>query len=85
MKGIPKQIERAIHLGLSLRDYGLLVTMIANGVPMTRQEMESATAFDPSTVIRCTQKLTKLNIIFPDRKLVVGGLGNRAAKFAVKM
>jgi predicted transcriptional regulator len=81
---IPKQIERAIEMGLSLRDYALLVTMISNNKPLTRQEMEELTGFDASVIIRSTEKLSKLNIIYPDKKPVVGGSKDRAAKYSVK-
>jgi predicted transcriptional regulator len=84
MKRIPEALSRAVNQGLTIRDYAVLVTLVANATPMTRQQIEEATCLGESAVIRATDRLTRFNLIAADKKLVVGGARNRAAKFSVK-
>jgi len=84
MKRIPEALSRAVARGLTLRDYAVLVALVANKTPMTRQQLEEATGLDETAVLRATARLCEFDLIAPDKKLVVGGAKDRAAKFSIK-
>jgi hypothetical protein len=84
MKRIPEGLSRAVAQGLTLRDYAVLVALVANKTPMTRQQLEEATGLEESAVCRATARLCEFDIIAPDKKPVVGGAKDRAAKFSIK-
>ncbi len=84
MNPIPSAIPEAIHQGLTLRDYAVLVALIKNPrTPMSRQDIEQATGLDKSVVSRSTKRLVGLKLISRDRNHVVGGNLNRAARYTV--
>jgi predicted transcriptional regulator len=84
VKRIPDALLRAVSQGLTLRDYAVLVALVTNKAPMTRQQLEEATGLEDSAVLRSTVRLRELDLVKTDKTLVVGGNKGRAAKFSIK-
>lgn len=84
MNPIPAAIPRAIKIGLTLRDYAVLLALVHNSpTPMSRQDIEAVTGLDPAVVSRSTERLVGLNMISRDKKHPVGGNTRRAAKYSL--
>ncbi len=83
MKSIPKEITRCVLIGLTLRDYAVLLAVIHNKQPMSRQDLEIATGLHESVVRRSTIRLREMKIIKRDKDHPVGGDKHRAAKYVL--
>lgn len=83
MKHIPEEITRCVVIGLTLRDYAILLAMIQNKRPMSRQDLEIATGLHEAVVRRSTIRLREMGIIKRDKDHPVGGDKHRAARYVV--
>lgn len=83
MNRIPAALAKAIVQGLTIRDYAVLVALVSNKEPMTRQEIEEATGLDKSVVVRSTIRLYEMGIVARDRGHVVGGSVDRASRYSL--
>lgn len=83
MKPIPEQLTRCVQDGLTLRDYAVLVALIQNKRPMSRQDLEVATGLHEAVVRRSTIRLREMKIIKRDKDHPVGGDKHRAARYVV--
>lgn len=84
MNPIPSAIPKAIHQGLTLRDYAVLTALVRNPkTPMSRQDIERATGLCEAVVSRSTERLVGLNLISRDKDHPVGGHLRRAARYTV--
>lgn len=85
MNPIPQAISKAVNQGLTLRDYAVLLALVANPrTPMTRQDIEEATGLCAAVVSRSTKRLVEMDLISRDKKHPVGGQLRRAAKYTLK-
>lgn len=82
MKRIPVDIVQCIVIGLTLRDYAVIQSLVRNReTPMSRQDIEEATGLDKSVIERSTKRLVGLKILSRDKAHPVGGSIHRAAKY----